>query len=141
MHRPGKCAPSSMCRSSGAGAVSSSRINLLRYLHCPHATGPMQWARGDVGPPPRAPGPLCRMGIWCPMGILSPSRVCRNSVARVFRIPTHGSGKSHIYQSRSYSVIRPRAVTRGRTAGPLCRLCPMPQIDVPPFLDKGGKHR
>ena len=40
--------------------------------------------------------------------VISPSRVCRDSVARVFRIPTDGSGKSHIYQSRSYSVIRPR---------------------------------
>jgi len=45
--------------------------------------------------------------------------VCRDSVARVFRIPTDGSGKSHIYQSRSYSVIRPRglAVSRGGPAG------------------------
>jgi len=42
---------------------------------------------------------------------------------RVFRIPTDGSGKNHIYQSRSYSVIRPRglAVPRGGTAGP-CRV-------------------
>jgi len=45
--------------------------------------------------------------------------VCRDSVAQVFRIPTDGSGQSHIYQSRSYSVIRPRgpAVPRGGTAG------------------------
>ena len=36
--------------------------------------------------------------------------MCRDSVARVFRIPTDVSGKTHIYQSRSYSVIRPRGL-------------------------------
>jgi len=50
---------------------------------------------------------------------LSPSRVCRDSVARVFRIPTDGSGKSHIYQSRSYSPW-PCGSTR-RNCGP----CPV----------------
>ena len=33
--------------------------------------------------------------------------MCRDSVARVLRIPTDGSGKSHIYQSRSPSITRP----------------------------------
>ena len=52
------------------------------------------------------------------------SRVCRDSVVWVFRIPKDGSDKSHIYQSGSYSVIRPRglAVPRGGTTGPLCRI-------------------
>jgi len=36
--------------------------------------------------------------------------VCRDSIARVSRIPTDGSGKSHIYQSGSYSVIDPVAL-------------------------------
>jgi len=53
---------------------------------------------------------------------LSHSHVYRDSVARVFRIPTDGSGTKHIYQRRSYSVIRPRgqAVPRGGTAGRYC---------------------
>jgi len=78
----------------------------------------------------------------CPLVILSCSRVCQDSVARVFRIPTDGSGKSHIYQSRSDSV-RPRglAVPRGRSVGPLCRLVSAAANNAPPFLDKGGKHR
>jgi len=64
----------------------------------------------------------CSVALCPRPEILSSFRVCRDSVARVFRILTDCSGKSHIYQSRSYSVTRPRglAVPLVGTAGPLC---------------------
>ena len=76
-------------------------------------------------PPGRSVRPALSHGV---SSVISPSRVCRDSAARVFRIPTDGSGKSHIYQSRSHSVIRPRdfAVPRVGTAGRyfgLSRVC------------------
>ena len=78
----------------------------LRYCCLDYASSLEEWNTTlSPLPPGRSVRPTLSHVV---SAVISPSRVCRDSVARVFRIPTDGSGKSHIYQSRSYSVIRPR---------------------------------